>query len=176
VDAVVVSGVFVGCVYGLLAVGLVLTYRSSRIINFAYGETGMLAAFIYFDIRLGTDTTAAVATDHGILVALPAAIVFGALIGVAMEWAIARPIRANPTLNGMVGTIAASLLFITYAFRRWGSEVRPVKPLVSGAGVHIAGLAISPSQLLIGACACGPPPSIPTPPLCRASIRTPPPC
>src|SRR5437763_5315078 len=148
-STVVVSGVFVGLIYGLRAVGLVVIYRTSRIINFAYGETGMLATFVYFDIRLGTDTST-FTKDHGILLALPAALVIGALIGMAMEWAIARPLRRNPTLNGMVGTIAASLLLVTFAVRRWGIEVRPVKPLIEGAGVHVLGLGVSPSQLVIG--------------------------
>jgi branched-chain amino acid transport system permease protein len=150
---VVLSGVFVGLVYGLLAVGLVVIYRTSRIINFAYGETGMLATFAYFDMRLGNQAST-FTHDHGILLALPAALALGALIGLAMEWAIARPLRTNPnpTLNGMVATIAASLLFLTYASRRWGIEVRPTKPLVEGAGVRFLGLLISPSQLLIGAC------------------------
>jgi branched-chain amino acid transport system permease protein len=148
---IVLNGVFVGLIYGLLAVGLIVTYRTSRIINFAYGETGMLAAFAYFDIRLGSNTST-FTRDHGVLVALPAALVLGALIGLAMEWAIARPIRANPTLNGMVATIAASLLFLTFATHRWGIEVRPTKPLVEGVGVKVAGLTISPSQILIGVC------------------------
>jgi branched-chain amino acid transport system permease protein len=150
-SSVVLNGVFVGLIYGLLAVGLVVTYRTSRIINFAYGETGMLAAFLYFDMRLGKNVTT-ITHDHGIVVALPAAIVIGALIGLAMEWAIARPLRSNPTLNGMVATIGASLLFLTIATHRWGIEVRPTKPLVEGAGVRVAGLTISPSQLLIGGC------------------------
>jgi branched-chain amino acid transport system permease protein len=147
---VVLSGVFVGLVYGLLAVGLVVTYRTSRIINFAYGEIGMLAAFFYFDIRLGTNT-ATFTHDRGILFALLAAVALGALLGIAMEWTIARPLRNNPTLNGMVATIAASLLFITFAVRRWGIQVRTTKPLVEGSGVKVAGLNLSPSQLLIGA-------------------------
>src|SRR4051794_24463964 len=131
-STVVINGFFVGLVYGLLAVGLVVVYRTSRIINFAYGETGMLATFVYFDIRLGTNTST-FSKDHGIVIALTAAIVLGALIGLAMELTIARPLRTNPTLNGMVGTIAASLLFVTFAVRRWGIEVRPVKPLIEGA-------------------------------------------
>ena len=111
---VVLNGAFVGLVYGLLAVGLVVTYRTSRIINFAYGETGMLAAFFYFDMRLGRSTST-IQHDHGIGLALPAALLIGALIGLAMEWTIARPLRSNPTLNGMVATIGASLLFLTVA-------------------------------------------------------------
>jgi branched-chain amino acid transport system permease protein len=150
-STVVLNGLFVGLVYGLLAVGLVVVYRTSRIINFAYGETGMLATFAYFDLRLGTNTST-FTRDHGIAVALPAALLLGAAVGVAMELLIARPLRGNPTLNGMVGTIAAGLLFITFAVHRWGIEVRPTKPLVEGAGVRFLGLNVSPSQLLIGAC------------------------
>ena len=56
-STVVLNGLFVGLVYGLLAVGLVVVYRTSRIVNFAYGETGMLATFAYFDLRLGTNTS-----------------------------------------------------------------------------------------------------------------------
>jgi branched-chain amino acid transport system permease protein len=149
-STVLVSGAFVGLVYGLLAVGLVVTYRASRIINFAYGETGMLAAMAYFDVRLGT--AAGVLNDRGIVIALPFALLLGAAIGAAMEFLIARPLRDNPTLNGMVATIATSLLFLTYAIRRWGIQARPTKELVSGEGVRIAGITISPSQILILVC------------------------
>ena len=148
-SAVVLNGLFVGLIYGLLAVGLVVIYRTSRIINFAYGETGMLATFVYFDIRLGSNTST-FSKDHGIVLALAAAVVLGAVIGLVMELTIARPLRDNPTLNGMVGTIAASLLFVTFAVRRWGIEVRPTKPLIDGAGIELLGLRVSPSQLLIG--------------------------
>ena len=149
-STVLVSGAFVGLIYGLLAVGLVVTYRASRIINFAYGETGMLAAMAYFDVRLGS--AAGAFNDHGIVVALPFALLLGAAIGAAMEFFIARPLRDNPTLNGMVATIAASLLFLTYAIRRWGIQARPTKELVTGSGVRVAGITISPSQILILIC------------------------
>ena len=97
--SVVLNGIFVGLIYGLLALGLVTIYRSSRIVNFAYGETGMLAAFLFFDMRLGHTRLGA---DHGIVWPLVVALVVGAVIGAAMEVLIARPIRDNPTLNGMV--------------------------------------------------------------------------
>src|SRR5215212_784744 len=89
-STVVLNGLFVGLVYGLLAVGLVVIYRTSRIINFAYGETGMLATFFYFDVRLGTNTST-FSKDHGIVLALLVALAIGAAIGIAMEVTIARP-------------------------------------------------------------------------------------
>ena len=149
-SVVVLNGVFVGLIYGLLAVGLVVTYRVSRIVNFAYGETGMLCAFVFFAIRL--DPTPTRLVDHGIVVALPAAMLLGAGIGALMERVIARPLRSNPVLNGMVGTIATSLLFITIGVDLWGPDVRVTKPILGGKGVSVFGLAVSPQQLLIGAC------------------------
>jgi branched-chain amino acid transport system permease protein len=148
--AVVLNGVFVGLIYGLLAVGLVVTYRVSRIVNFAYGETGMLCAFVFFGIRL--HATPARLVDHGIVVALPVAMLLGAAIGAVMERVIARPLRSNPVLNGMVGTIATSLLFITIGVDLWGPDVRATKPMLSGTGISVFGLAVSPQQILIGIC------------------------
>ena len=69
-QAVIVNGVFVGLIYGLLGVGLVVVYRGSRVVNFAYGETGMLAAFVYADIRFGHSALSS--GDRGLTIALPA--------------------------------------------------------------------------------------------------------
>src|ERR1700694_98037 len=41
---IVIQGLISGCVYGLFGVGLALVYRSTRVINFAHGETGALGA------------------------------------------------------------------------------------------------------------------------------------
>ena len=147
--AVVLNGLFVGLIYGLLAVGLVVTYRVSRIVNFAYGETGMLCAFVFFAVRLGTKSSHLI---DGILIALPAGILLGAVIGAVMERVIARPLRSDPVLNGMVATIAASLLFVTIAIDVWGPDVRPTKPMLAHGGMSILGLAVSSQQLLILAC------------------------
>lgn len=149
--AVALSGLFVGIIYGLLAIGLVLTYQVSRIVNFAYGELGMLAAFVYLDLRLGRDVVNI--QDNSLLVAIPVALVLGAALGALLELLVARPLRNDPTVKGMVATIAVSLLFLTIALQRWGGDVRPTKPLVEGDGVSLFGLLITPSQLLIAASA-----------------------
>ncbi|MEW6472501.1 MAG: branched-chain amino acid ABC transporter permease [Actinomycetota bacterium] len=150
-STVVVNGFFVGLVYGLLAVGLVVVYRGSRVINFAYGETGMLAAFLFSDLRFGTGAAAVSlgAADRGLLVALPAAVVIGAALGAAAEILVARPLRDAPRIRALVGTFALGALFLTYAIRRWGLSARYVKPVVDGPGIELAGVRIVPGQLLI---------------------------
>ena len=73
-SAVLVNGFFVGLIYGLLGVGLVTLYRGSRVVHFAYGETGMVAAFVFADIRYGAGSSTLTVTDNGIWTGLPVAV------------------------------------------------------------------------------------------------------
>lgn len=142
VSAVVVNGVFIGMVYGLIAVGLIVTYRGTRVVNFAYGETGMVAAFAFYELRL----------DHGtpLAVALPVAIALGAVIGALTEVLVVRPIRrALSPIVGLIATFAVGSLMAVYASRRWGLSPRFVSPMVQGSGVQISGIHISPGQLIV---------------------------
>lgn len=140
-STVVVNGLFVGLVYGLFGVGLVVVYRGSRAINFAYGETGMVAAFVFAELRV----------DHGIsmFVALPLALSVGAAVGGATEWLVVRPLRGEARLPVMVGSFAVAALCLVYAGRRWGLRPRSFPPLVGGNGWRVAGLTVAPTQILI---------------------------
>src|SRR2546426_6153772 len=59
----IIIGLFTGAVYALAAAGLVLTYKTSGVFNFAHGAVGMFAAFLFFHLRAewGWPTWAAVA-------------------------------------------------------------------------------------------------------------------
>lgn len=144
----IASGFFVGLVYGLLAVGLVVVYRGSRVVNFAYGETGMLAAFVFAELRFG-GASGWSAEDRGLVVSLPAAIVLGAAIGAATEFIVARPLRHAPRIRPVVGTVAVGAILFTFAVRRYGTNVRSTQPLVDGAGIELFDLQIQASQLLV---------------------------
>jgi branched-subunit amino acid ABC-type transport system permease component len=148
-STVLVNGFFVGVVYGLLAVGLVVIYRGSRVINFAYGETGMIAAFVYADLRFGSSAAGLGTSDAGLWLTVPAALLIGAAIGAATEVFVARPLRHAPPIRALVGTFAVAALLLTFAARRWGLSPRFTKPLVEGGGVRLAGLQVQPAQILI---------------------------
>jgi branched-chain amino acid transport system permease protein len=140
---VVVNGLFQGMVYGLLAVGLVVIYRGSRIINFAYGETGMIGAFVFSELWV---------THHvGLFLALVAGVSLSAALGAATEVVLVRPLRGQPPLNAMVGTLAVAALILAYASRRYGLYPHFLPPLVQGEGVHLGAITIHPGQLVIGA-------------------------
>jgi sulfate-transporting ATPase len=132
----------------LVGAGLVVVYRGSRVINFAYGETGMLGAFVFADIRFGSGP-AALARDHGLWLALPAGIAVAAALGALTELLVVRPLRTAPRIRPLVGTFAVASLFFIYAARRWGLNSHFVAPLAKGRGVHVLGLQVQPEQLLV---------------------------
>lgn len=100
-------GAIIGLVYGLLAVGVVLVYRTNRIVNFAHGETGAFAAAAF-----------------GLLVvrwhipywlALPLGLGIGGLVGAAAETAVIRRLRNAPKLMSVVATLGVGTLLVTFA-------------------------------------------------------------
>ena len=138
---VVVNGIFVGLIYALLGVGLVVIYRGARVINFAYGETGMLGAFVFADLWMIDGRPMALAVGAGLALAT--------VIGALTEVLVARPLRREPAVVGMVGTFGVGSLILVFAGRRWGLNPRFMEPLVAGDGIRVAGVTIQPTQLLI---------------------------
>jgi ABC-type branched-subunit amino acid transport system ATPase component/ABC-type branched-subunit amino acid transport system permease subunit len=94
---VVLQGAELGAVNGLLALGLVLTYRSNRIINFSYGAMGGLAGTFGVMLDLGKHVNWFVALGAGLLA--------GALIGGLVEALVIRKFFNAPRLVLTVATI-----------------------------------------------------------------------
>lgn len=101
---VLAHGIVLGLVYGLLAVGLVLVYRASGVINFAYGESGALGAAILAKLVL----------DDGWswYAALPVVLVVGAALGAVTELVVARRLADRPRVALLVATIGLSQLLL----------------------------------------------------------------
>jgi len=98
----VVLGAIVGLTYGLLGVGLVLVYRTNRIVNFAHGEIGAFGA-AFFGL--------AVARWHvPYWVAFPAGLAVGGAIGAAAEVGVVRRLRKAPRLMSVVATLGVGEL------------------------------------------------------------------
>jgi ABC-type branched-subunit amino acid transport system ATPase component/ABC-type branched-subunit amino acid transport system permease subunit len=101
----VVLGVITGLGYGLLSTGLVLVYRTNRIINFAHGEIGAFGAALFILVvnRLGVPY----------YVMLPFALAVGAGVAGLAEVAIVRRLRKAPRLMSLVATLGlGQLLFV----------------------------------------------------------------
>jgi ABC-type branched-subunit amino acid transport system ATPase component/ABC-type branched-subunit amino acid transport system permease subunit len=101
---VVVLGVLTGLTYGVLAVGIVIVYRTNRIINFAHGQVGAMAA-----VAFGTIVTRG---RVPYLLALPIGLAIGALASAGVEVAVVRRLRSAPRLMSIIATLgAATVIF-----------------------------------------------------------------
>src|SRR4051812_49430933 len=101
--AALVLGLITGLTYGILAVGLVLIYRSSRILNLAHGDVGALAAAV-----LGVY----VVRDHvPYWVMFPAVLCLGALGSMLVEAVAVRRLRRAPAVLSIVATLGMGAFF-----------------------------------------------------------------
>src|SRR5436853_7383734 len=127
-----VIGIVLGGVYALAAVGLVLIYRVSGVLNFAHGAVAMFATFTAYEVS----TVKGAPGWVGALVA----IAVGAALGFAIEWLTIRPLHGRPPLVKVVVTIGWLLVLQTAAGLIWGATAyhQPVH-LVSRNGFHLPG-------------------------------------
>jgi ABC-type branched-subunit amino acid transport system ATPase component/ABC-type branched-subunit amino acid transport system permease subunit len=131
---------------GLLAVGLVLTYRSHRIVNFALAGIGGLGAGLAIGLHLG----------KGIpwLAAVPAGLVVGLAGGAVTERIVMRRLEHSPRLVVTVATIGAAQLFAAgqaFTPKLLGGPVLvgSFRTPLSRVGWHVAPLLISGDDLLL---------------------------
>ncbi len=103
-----VIGVFTGLTYGLLAVGLVLVYRSSRFVNFAHGSIGVFGASVLglLVVDLGAPATGWRSRSRS---RSPAALAAG------VEVSVVRRLAGRPALIGMIATLGLSQFILVLA-------------------------------------------------------------
>jgi len=104
--SVVALGAIAGITYGLLAVGLVLVYRSNRVINFAHGEVGAFAAALFglLTVRYGLPY----------YLVLPLGLLIGAGTGAFAEVAVIRRLRRAPKLMSIVATLGVGQFLVLF--------------------------------------------------------------
>lgn len=110
-----ILGLVLGSVYAIAASGLVLTYNTSGIFNFAHGAQAMLGAFVYWQLTIGWG----VPTPLALLIVLG---VFGPLMGLGLYFLIMRGLRDTAEVTKIVVTVSIMLgmLFLSQWF--WHAE------------------------------------------------------
>src|SRR5712672_2729196 len=130
-----VIGITLGGIYALAAIGLVLIYRVSGVLNFAQGAVSMFSAFVAYQVST--------VMGYPAVVGLLAAIVVGGALGYVIEGFTIRPLAGRSTLNKVVVTIGWLLVLQTAAGLIWGQTAyhRPVQ-LVSIKGFTFPGTSV----------------------------------
>jgi ABC-type branched-subunit amino acid transport system ATPase component/ABC-type branched-subunit amino acid transport system permease subunit len=143
----VLLGAIIGLTYGLLGVGLVLVYRSNRIVNFAHGEIGAFGAS-FFGL--------AVTRWHvPYWVAFPFGLAVGGAVAALAEVAVIRRLRKAPRLMSIVATLGVGQLLVGLALSiNTTAQAGFLYPEPSGLpSFRIGGLLVTPAytgMLLFG--------------------------
>lgn len=136
-----VIGLVNGAMYGLVAIGLVLIYKSSGIFNFAQGEFGTVAIYMLW-LLLERDVPYAIA----VILALAVAV----LLGLATERLIIRPLYASPRVILLVATAGIALLLIGMEFWIGGPILRTISPALGRTDrLSIFGVLVSDQRMLL---------------------------
>lgn len=136
-----VIGIFQGAVYGLLAVGLVLVYKGTRVFNFAQGEFGTVAAFVAWALFANAGVPYAVA--------VLAALVCAVALGLIVERLVVRPLFNASRITVLVATVGVALFIIGVTVVVAEAEGRVLEPAIQGDPVTILGAGIALQQILV---------------------------
>jgi branched-subunit amino acid ABC-type transport system permease component len=137
----IVVGLTAGSVYGLAATGLVLTYRTSGIFNFAHGSVAAVGAYAFYELyeRAGLPWPVAALICLGGV---------APLLGLALERLSAALADARPAMQ-IVATLGLLLLVQGLAAGMYGAEARFVKPFLPAHNVSVAGTRVGVDQLIV---------------------------
>jgi ABC-type branched-subunit amino acid transport system ATPase component/branched-subunit amino acid ABC-type transport system permease component len=119
-----------GAVFGALALGIVLTYRSSGVVNFATGAIALFGAYVYAYLRQGElivpvpglPATIDVGADLGFFPAALAGVAASALLGLVLYLLVFRPLRTAPMVARAVAALGVSLLIPALFVVRMGTS------------------------------------------------------
>ncbi len=136
----VVGGIAVGCVYGLIALGFVLIYKATEVINFAQGELMMLGGFFIFTF------TSMLGVNYWVGFVLAVATM--AAVGATAERAVVRPILGYPQFSIVMATIGLGYFARSVAGMIWGTDDLKIDTPFSGV-LRIGGLVLAHDKLSV---------------------------
>jgi branched-chain amino acid transport system permease protein len=136
----IISGLATGSLYALAALGLVLIFKTSDVVNFAQGEMAMFGTFVAFSLL----TSAGLPYWGAFILAL----VFAALFGAAIERVVLRPLAKAPLISVMIATLGLLQIINGVAGWIWGYEMQPFPAAVSGAPITLGGVIFTMQNLL----------------------------
>lgn len=139
----IVSGLGLGSMYGLMALGFYLTYAVSGTVNFAQGSSMMLGAVLTY--------TFAQTLGWPLLAALPLALTLCALYGLVVERLAVRPFASRGSNAWLMSTVALGIVLDNLVMFTFGKEPRSLPSALAQAPLEIGGmgLGVYPLQLLI---------------------------
>jgi len=138
---ILLSGIVLGSIYSLFAVGMVVLYRATTILNFSQGELFMLGPFLAFTL---------VNSLHvNYFVSIVMAILAISLLGILVFKGAFQRLMEAPHLNQVLVTVALVYVFQGAARIIWGSEIRFLPPLFGYGAIQMGNVVIANQEIAI---------------------------
>lgn len=135
----IVSGIAAGCLYALVAIGLVLIYKATDIVNFAQGESVTVGAY------MGWLMVSEFQMPY--LPAMGVVLVGSALVGMLVERIAYRPLIKSPPFTVILATLAIGLLITNIIRLIWQDTPRTIPGVLSAEPLEFGGVLITPERL-----------------------------
>ena len=138
---VLITGLGQGCLYGLIALGFVLIYKATEIVNFAQGELLMMGAFF--------------AVTYVMILGLPfwlgfsLSIISMAVFGYFLDMLVVRSMIGESQFSVIILTISLGFILRAVAAGIWGSDILSLETPYSGKMANLGGLVIGQEYLVV---------------------------
>lgn len=144
----IVGGLAIGACYALIALAMVIIYKTSEVLNFAQGEMAMLSTFVAYSLL----------AEQGVpfLWAVVITLGFALVLGATLEFVFLRPAKEPTVLGLIVITLGFEMILYGFAGWKWGPDQRALPFPISNVEVyHLGGVAVSKISVWIFLIAIG---------------------
>lgn len=131
----VVLGIAVGAIYAVVALGFVLIYKSTRVLNFSQGTLVMIGAFMMYAFLSQFSLP--------VFIALPLSLIVAAALGFVIERLALRPMIGEPLLAMIMVTIGLSSLLRGGAIAVWTTENFSLPKVLPEVSLHVGPVFVS---------------------------------
>ena len=135
-----VGGLSIGACYALVALAMVIIYKTSEVLNFAQGEMAMISTFVAYTLMTGYGV--------GFWLSTAITLVFAMILGIVIEISFLRPAKDPSILGLIVITLGAEMILYGLAGWKWGANQNPFPvPFSEYSGISPGGITITEINL-----------------------------
>ncbi len=137
------SGITTGALYALVALGIVVVYKATVVVNFAHGDLFMMGGFLAYTFH--------VMSGLGYLPSLALAVAAAFAIGILTDRIAFRPLMKTSLVSVLLATVGLSFILKGIARILWGGkgDYIPFPPLVSPEPIMVGGIMVMSQQLVV---------------------------
>ncbi|UGY01262.1 branched-chain amino acid ABC transporter permease [Bradyrhizobium quebecense] len=136
-----ISGLAIGAIYGLIAMGFAVIYKSTGLVNFAQGEMTMITAYIAWTISTTVSGNVFVVAAGAILAAI--------VLGLVIERLVMRPMLGEPVFATVMVTIGLAVILRSAINFIWDAYPHGLDVGMGRGIVHLGGIGVRTGQIAV---------------------------